>query len=82
LDIYAADISNAYLNAPNREKIWTVAGPEFGSDCGSVMIVVHAFYGLKTAGASWRAMLAQSFNEMGYPTKVLKRILTFGFDQR
>jgi hypothetical protein len=29
LDVYAADISNAYLYAPCREKIWTVAGPEF-----------------------------------------------------
>ena len=28
LDIMAADIGNAYLNAPCREKIWTVAGPE------------------------------------------------------
>ena len=29
LDIMAADIGNAYLNAPCREKIWTVAGKEF-----------------------------------------------------
>jgi hypothetical protein len=66
LDIYAADISNAYLHAPCREKIWTLAGPEFGSDCGSVMVVVRALYGLKSSGASWRAMLAQSLNDMEY----------------
>ena len=29
LDIMSADIGNAYLNAPKKEKIWTVAGHEF-----------------------------------------------------
>ena len=37
LEVKSADISNAYLNAPAREKCWIVAGPEFGSDVGSVM---------------------------------------------
>jgi hypothetical protein len=32
LNVFAADIGNAYLNAPCREKIWTVAGSEFGSE--------------------------------------------------
>jgi len=30
LNLSACDIGNAYLNAPCREKIWTVAGSEFG----------------------------------------------------
>ena len=30
LDICAADISNAYLNADCAERIYTVAGKEFG----------------------------------------------------
>ena len=34
VDIRAADIGNAYLNAKCREKIWTVAGTEFGSEKG------------------------------------------------
>ena len=66
LDIFAADIGNAYLNAPCREKIWTLAGPEFGSDQGSVTIVKRALYGLKSSGASWRAMLAQTLMDLGY----------------
>ena len=32
LDILTADVGNAYLNADCREKIWTIAGPEFGSN--------------------------------------------------
>jgi len=66
LDIFAADVGNAYLNAPCREKIWTTAGKEFGSDEGSVMLIVRALYSLKTSGASWRSTFAQKWIEMGY----------------
>ena len=66
LNVFAADIGNAYLNAPCREKIWTVAGPEFGTDQGSVMIVKRALYGLESSGAAWRAMLAQTLTDLGY----------------
>ncbi len=65
LDVFAADIENAYLNAPCREKIWTVAGAEFGSDAGSVMLIVRALYGLKSSGASWRSMLAETLGKDG-----------------
>jgi len=34
LEIFAADVGNAYLNVPCREKIWTRAGKEFGSNEG------------------------------------------------
>ena len=47
LEVLACDIQNAYLTAPCREKIWTVAGPEFGSEAGKNMIIVKALYGLK-----------------------------------
>jgi hypothetical protein len=70
LDVWAADIGNAYLNAPWREKIWTLAGSEFGSEKGGVMIVEKALYGLKTSGAAWRAMFAQTLRDMDFvPTK-------------
>ena len=55
LDVLAADVGNAYLNADCREKIWTIAGPEFGSKAGTVMIIEKALYDLKTSGAAWRA---------------------------
>jgi hypothetical protein len=63
LDIMACDVSNAYLNAPCREKIWFVAGPEFGSRQGQVIKIVRALYGLKSSGASWRNMLQQTIVE-------------------
>ena len=50
LDVLSCDVSNAYLNAPCKERIWIEAGPEFGSDNGSVQIVERAAYGLKSSG--------------------------------
>ena len=66
LEIMACDIGNAYLNAPCREKLWTIAGSEFGSEKGSVMIICRALYGLKSSGASWRSKFADSLRSMGY----------------
>ena len=34
LEVKAADIMNAYVTAPNKEKVWTILGMEFGSDQG------------------------------------------------
>ena len=31
LDVYAADVQNAHLQAPCSEKYFTVMGPEFGN---------------------------------------------------
>ena len=53
LNILACDIQNAYLTADCREKIYTKAGPEFGSDAGKIMIVRKALYGLKSSGAAF-----------------------------
>ena len=66
LDVQAADISNAYLNAPCRKLICIVTGTEFGRDEGCVMKVVRAWYGLKSSGASWHAMLSQTMMDMKY----------------
>ena len=70
LKVMACDIQNAYLTADCREKIWTIAGPEFGSEAGTVFIVKKALYGLKSAGAAFRSLLADTLMDTGYkPTK-------------
>lgn len=66
LDISCCDIGNAYLNADCREKLWTVAGSEFGSEKCTVMIIARALYGLKSSGAAWRAKLTETMRTMGY----------------
>ena len=70
LKVLAWDIQNAYLTADCREKIWTRAEPEFGSEAGKIFIVKKALYGLKSARAAFRALLAETLYDMGYvPTK-------------
>ena len=70
LQIMACDIQNAYLTADCREKIWTRGGPEFGSEAGTVFLVKKALYGLKSAGAAFRSLLADTLMDTGNrPTK-------------
>ena len=66
LQILACDIQNAYLTAPCREKVFTIAGPEFGSDCGKLFIITRALYGLKSSGAAFRSFLADHLHDIGY----------------
>lgn len=67
LDVYAADVQNAYLQAPCSEKYFTVMGPEFGSEyAGRKAIIVRAAYGLKSAGADFRNHLRDCMDHLGY----------------
>jgi hypothetical protein len=66
LDIMSCDLENAYLNAKCKEKTWFEGGIECGADQGKVLIVVHALYGLKSAGASWRVTLVQALCDLSF----------------
>ena len=66
LEVKAGDIMNAYLTAPVAEKIYTICGPEFGTDKGKWAIITRALYGLKSAGASFRNHLADCMQLLGY----------------
>jgi len=43
-----------------------VLGAEFGNDAGKSAVIVRALYGLKSAGAAFRAHLASFMRQMGY----------------
>jgi hypothetical protein len=66
LEVKVGDVLNAYITAPVKEKVWTVLGPDFGPDAGRSAIIVRALYGLKSAGAVFRAHLASFVRQMGY----------------
>jgi hypothetical protein len=68
LEVKAADILNAYISAPIKEKVWLwcVLGPEFGPDTGKSAIIARALYGLKSAGAAFHAHLADCMRHLGY----------------
>ncbi len=66
LEVMAADIMNAYITAPCKEKIWTTLGSEFGKDKGKKAIVVRALYGLKSAGWALCERLADCMCSLDY----------------
>ena len=66
LDILSADVQGAYLNADTKEKIYTIAGLEFGSRAGRPAVIVKALYGLKSSGARWRDHMALTLREFGF----------------
>jgi hypothetical protein len=63
LDILMADVGNAYSNAKTEEKVYSIAGPEFGEDEGCTLVIVRALYGLKSSGAAWRSHFAGSLRD-------------------
>jgi hypothetical protein len=66
LDVLAGDVTNAYLNASCREKIWFEGRVETGEDRGKVLIVTRALYGPKLSGAAWRADLAATLRDLKF----------------
>ena len=70
LEIMSADIENAYLTAPCREKCWTRAGPEFVSDENKIFIITKALFGLKSSGAAFRAFLAETLDDIGFKSSL------------
>ena len=53
LEVWGADIGNAYLEAKTKEKLYIVAGPEFEELEGHILVVYKALYGLKSSGLRW-----------------------------
>ena len=67
LPICAADIQNAYLQAPTSEKHYVICGPEFGlENVGKVGIIVRALYGGKSANADYWRHVREAMNELGF----------------
>jgi len=67
LETWATDIGNAYLEAQTREKVYIIAGPEFGELEGHVLVIR---YGLCTSGLRWHECFADCLREMGFtPSK-------------
>jgi hypothetical protein len=66
LEVLGADVQNAYINAKTSEKVYTTAGPEFGTNEGRPAIIVRALYGLKRSGARWRDHFASILKEIGF----------------
>ncbi len=66
VDLISVDIGNAYLQATTKEKVYTIAGPEFGEFQGHNMLIVRALYGLKSSGAAWHEHFSNNLYDMNF----------------
>ena len=70
LDIWGADIGNAYLEAFTDETFYIVAGPEFQRLEGYILIFLKALYGLKSSGKRWAEVIHGILRDMKFvPSK-------------
>ena len=66
LTLITGDIGNAFLHAKTKEKIYSVAGKEFGYRQKCVLVIKKALYGLATSARAWSLELGDTFREMGF----------------
>ena len=66
LEVWSTDIGNAYLETFTKEKVYIIAGPEFGDREGHVLIISKALYGLHSSGLRWSERLADVLRSMGF----------------
>ena len=71
LQVCAGDIGNAHLNAHTNEKLFIIAGPEFGPKlAGKRLIIDKALHGLRSSAARFHEVTTVHFAKMGFkPTK-------------
>jgi hypothetical protein len=49
LQLWGADVGNAYIEATTKEKFYIVGGPELGSLEGHSLVIDCALYGLRSS---------------------------------
>ena len=70
LALWGADVGYAYLLAKTQEKVYIIAGPEFGDIQGHTLIVDKALYGLRSSGLRWHERMADILRDLGFfPSK-------------
>ena len=66
LEAWSTDIGNAYLEANTSEKVFIIAGPEFGDLEGHILVIHKALYGLRSSGARWHDKFADCLRDIGF----------------
>ena len=65
--VFAADICNAYLQAPSSQKDYVVCGPEFGiENIWKVALIHRALYRGKSAGRDFRNHLRSCMHHLDF----------------
>ena len=71
LETWATDIASAYLEAYTDEKVYIIAGPEFGDLEDHTLIIEKALYGLRTSGQGWHDRLAACLENEGFKLQTM-----------
>ena len=71
LQVVAADVGNAYLTAYTEEKLYIIAGDEFGPEYkGKRLLVERSVYGTRTGGARFHESLSAKLRRIKFhPSK-------------
>ena len=70
LEVCAADVSTAFLYGKTKEKVYVIAGKEFGKDEGKRMLIDKGLYGLASSAARFHDNLASTLRKMNFiPSK-------------
>ena len=71
LELWGADIGNAYLDAYTHEKHFIIAGPEFEELEAFILIFNKTLYSLISSGKTWVQKFHDIIKDMGFmPSKV------------
>ena len=71
LQVCAGDVGNAFLYGTTQEKVYIVAGPEFGPKlAGKRLLIEKSLYGLASSAARYHEHCSAQLTKLGFkPTK-------------
>ena len=70
LEIWGADVGNAYLEAYTNPNLCIIAGPEFKELQGHLLIMIKTLHGTHSGGARWHDRLSDILQELKFiPSK-------------
>ena len=66
LNLMQGDIRNAYLESYTQEKVYFIAGPEFGQDVGCTFIIDKALYELQSSSLHFHERLSKVLHTLNF----------------
>ena len=70
LSLVTGDIGNAFVQANTKEKVYLIAGREFGERQDCAVVIKKALYGLATSARQWNIKLGDTIRALGFiPTR-------------
>jgi Reverse transcriptase (RNA-dependent DNA polymerase) len=65
MELWGANVGNAYLEAMTKYKVYIIGGPEFGNLAGHPLCIFKAIYGLISSDLCWHQHFADVLRDIG-----------------